>query len=124
MSGIITGPYFKAYFGDPGAGELGLMVSVLEIGALSMSFEKFAATSQKPHSVLMLHSYLARRRAHWRRDRSQGHSLYRRSRLHHWWGNSNLHGGDLQYGRRSVYLWVWRRFVVVSALLVHCNRNL
>jgi hypothetical protein len=35
MSGIITGPYFKKYFGDPGAGELGLMVSVLEIGALS-----------------------------------------------------------------------------------------
>lgn len=36
MSGIITGPYFKKYFDDPGAGELGLMVSVLEIGALSM----------------------------------------------------------------------------------------
>jgi hypothetical protein len=35
MSGIITGPYFKKYFGEPGAGELGLMVSVLEIGALS-----------------------------------------------------------------------------------------
>ena len=35
MSGIITGPYFKKYFNDPRAGELGLMVSVLEIGALS-----------------------------------------------------------------------------------------
>ena len=35
MSGIITGPYFKEYFGEPSAGELGLMVSVLEIGAFS-----------------------------------------------------------------------------------------
>jgi hypothetical protein len=35
MSGIITGPYFKKYFDEPGAGELGLMVSVLEIGAFS-----------------------------------------------------------------------------------------
>lgn len=37
MSGIITGPYFKKYFNDPHAGELGLMVSVLEIGALITS---------------------------------------------------------------------------------------
>ena len=35
MSGIITGPYFKEYFNEPRAGELGLMVSVLEVGALS-----------------------------------------------------------------------------------------
>ena len=35
MSGIITNPYFKDYFDNPQAGELGLMVSVLEIGALS-----------------------------------------------------------------------------------------
>lgn len=35
MSGIITGPFFKEYFNEPDAGELGLMVSVLEIGALS-----------------------------------------------------------------------------------------
>ena len=35
MSGIITGPYFKEYFDEPSAGELGLMVSVLEIGAFS-----------------------------------------------------------------------------------------
>ena len=38
MSGIITGPHFKKYFGEPDAGELGLMVSVLEIGALSTPF--------------------------------------------------------------------------------------
>ena len=43
MSGIITGPYFKKYFGDPGAGELGLMVSVLEIGALSTPFKNSLA---------------------------------------------------------------------------------
>ena len=35
MSGIITGPYFKKYFGDPRVGQIGLMVSVLEIGAFS-----------------------------------------------------------------------------------------
>lgn len=46
MSGIITGPYFKKYFDNPGAGELGLMVSVLEIGALSTSSKKFAGTPQ------------------------------------------------------------------------------
>lgn len=53
MSGIITGPYFKEYFDDPGAGELGLMVSVLEIGALSTLLEKSAGTSQPPHLILM-----------------------------------------------------------------------
>ena len=38
MSGIITGPHFRKFFDDPGAGELGLMVAVLEIGAFSMSY--------------------------------------------------------------------------------------
>lgn len=37
MSGIITGPYFKAYFNDPGPGKIGAMVSILEIGAFGMS---------------------------------------------------------------------------------------
>lgn len=38
MSGIITGPHFRKYFGDPGPGELGIMVAVLEIGAFSTFF--------------------------------------------------------------------------------------
>ncbi|KLO09333.1 general substrate transporter [Schizopora paradoxa] len=37
MSGIITGPYFKAYFNDPGPGKIGAMVSILEIGAFITS---------------------------------------------------------------------------------------
>ncbi|GAA5891933.1 hypothetical protein JCM6882_007411 [Rhodosporidiobolus microsporus] len=37
MSGIITGPYFKAYFHRPTSFELATMVSVLEIGALITS---------------------------------------------------------------------------------------
>ena len=37
MSGIITGPYFKKYFNDPTAGELGMMVAVLEVGAFCTS---------------------------------------------------------------------------------------
>ncbi|KAJ7103641.1 general substrate transporter [Mycena belliarum] len=37
MSGIITGPYFKKYFNDPTAAELGMMVAVLEIGAFFTS---------------------------------------------------------------------------------------
>lgn len=37
MSGIITGPYFKAYFKNPTAYEVGTMVAVLEIGALFSS---------------------------------------------------------------------------------------
>ena len=37
MSGIITGPYFRKYFDYPGAVEIGTMVAVLEIGALSTS---------------------------------------------------------------------------------------
>lgn len=43
MSGIITGPYFKAYFNDPGPGKLGAMVSILEIGAFGVLnyFTKF-----------------------------------------------------------------------------------
>ncbi|KAH6916835.1 sugar transporter STP1 [Coprinopsis sp. MPI-PUGE-AT-0042] len=37
MSGIITGPHFRSYFGDPGPVEVGTMVAVLEIGALITS---------------------------------------------------------------------------------------
>ncbi|ORY28027.1 putative receptor [Naematelia encephala] len=37
MSGIITGPYFKAYFHQPTSAELGNMVAVLEIGAFITS---------------------------------------------------------------------------------------
>ncbi|KAJ7225628.1 general substrate transporter [Mycena pura] len=37
MSGIITGNYFIEYFNEPTAGELGMMVSVLEIGAFVTS---------------------------------------------------------------------------------------
>ncbi|WWC72683.1 uncharacterized protein I206_106647 [Kwoniella pini CBS 10737] len=37
MSGIITGPYFKAYFNQPTAGTVGNMVAVLEIGAFITS---------------------------------------------------------------------------------------
>ena len=35
MSGIITGPYFRNYFNNPNAIEVGTMVAVLEIGAFS-----------------------------------------------------------------------------------------
>ncbi|KAF9015490.1 general substrate transporter [Cyathus striatus] len=37
MSGIITGPYFRKYFGYPTALEVGTMVAVLEIGAFVTS---------------------------------------------------------------------------------------
>ncbi|KAF8320267.1 general substrate transporter [Clavulina sp. PMI_390] len=37
MSGILTGPYFKAYFDNPSPAALGGMVAILEIGALITS---------------------------------------------------------------------------------------
>ncbi|KAI0756710.1 general substrate transporter [Daedaleopsis nitida] len=37
MSGVITGPYFRKYFNEPSAVELGTMVAVLEIGAFVTS---------------------------------------------------------------------------------------
>jgi len=37
MSGLITGPYFRAYFRNPTRFELGSMVAILEIGALITS---------------------------------------------------------------------------------------
>ncbi|KLU81672.1 high affinity glucose transporter [Magnaporthiopsis poae ATCC 64411] len=37
MSGIITGPYFKEYFGNPSSAEVGTMVAILEIGAFISS---------------------------------------------------------------------------------------
>ncbi|KAG6818030.1 hypothetical protein H0H87_009185 [Tephrocybe sp. NHM501043] len=37
MSGIITGPYFKAYFDYPGPLALGTMVAILEVGAFITS---------------------------------------------------------------------------------------
>ena len=36
MSGIITGPQFKKFFRDPDSIEIGSMVAILEIGALSI----------------------------------------------------------------------------------------
>ncbi len=35
MSGVITGPYFRKYFHEPGPMEVGTMVAVLEVGAFS-----------------------------------------------------------------------------------------
>jgi MFS family permease len=37
MSGIITGPYFKAYFNQPEDWEIGTMVAILEVGAFCTS---------------------------------------------------------------------------------------
>jgi len=37
MSGIITGPYFKAYFDNPSRAEIGTMVAILEVGAFVSS---------------------------------------------------------------------------------------
>lgn len=37
MSGIITGPYFRDYFNQPGSAEIGTMVAILEIGAFIAS---------------------------------------------------------------------------------------
>ena len=37
MSGIITGPYFRDYFNQPGPGEIGTMVAILEVGAFIAS---------------------------------------------------------------------------------------
>ena len=37
MSGIITGPHFGDYFNQPGPGEIGTMVAILEIGAFIAS---------------------------------------------------------------------------------------
>jgi hypothetical protein len=124
MSGIITGPYFKKYFNDPGAGELGIMVSVLEIGALSTPFEKITGTLQPPHSALMLHSNFACCRARRRRDRSQGHPLQWCSGFYHWRSNPNLHRGDPQHGCREVYLRIWCWIVVVSIPCLNCNMKL
>lgn len=57
MSGIITGPYFRSYFQDPSALEVGTMVAVLEIGAFSTSLLPFLSSNlhvlidrmQSPH---------------------------------------------------------------------------
>ena len=40
MSGVITGPYFRKYFNEPDAIQVGTMVAVLEIGAFSMSAQE------------------------------------------------------------------------------------
>ncbi len=37
MSGVITGPYFKAYFKHPDSYEIGTLVASLELGALVTS---------------------------------------------------------------------------------------
>lgn len=38
MSSLITNPYFKAYYDQPTPVEIGIMISILEIGALGSSF--------------------------------------------------------------------------------------
>jgi hypothetical protein len=44
MSGIITSPYFRAYFNQPSRSKLGAMVAVLEIGAFSKSYDVVSAS--------------------------------------------------------------------------------
>lgn len=41
MSGIITGPQFKAYFKQPDSYHIGTMVAILEVGAFSMSYSSY-----------------------------------------------------------------------------------
>jgi hypothetical protein len=38
MSGIITGPYFRAYFHQPSRSQIGTMVAILEVGAFGAFF--------------------------------------------------------------------------------------
>lgn len=38
MSGIITGPYFRAYFKQPSSVQIGNMVAILEVGAFGQSW--------------------------------------------------------------------------------------
>jgi len=121
MSGIITGPHFKEYFNKPDAGELGLMVSVLEIGALS-TLSKIRWQSSDP--PLIFHSNFACRRSHWRLDRPQGHPVHWCGSFHRWRGNPNLHWGYPQHGLWEVYLRVWRWIVVVSLCPVVPHRRI
>jgi hypothetical protein len=58
MSGIITGTYFKKYFDEPTAIQLGTMVAVLEIGAFGK--DKIGTT---PPYFLIFRSNLHSRRA-------------------------------------------------------------
>ena len=43
MSGVITGPYFRKYFNEPTAIEVGTMVAVLEIGAFGQSMRAISS---------------------------------------------------------------------------------
>jgi predicted MFS family arabinose efflux permease len=53
MSGIITGPYFKAYFRQPSRSKLGAMVAILEIGALGTRFV-FVSSHSIDHTISCL----------------------------------------------------------------------
>jgi len=54
MSGIITGPYFRAYFNFPDALAIGTMVAVLEVGAFSACPSLWSTTPYSHHCAQLL----------------------------------------------------------------------
>lgn len=103
MSGIITGPYFKQFFNNPGPIEVGTMVAVLELGALGMFLMTGFALYNDIHSHV--DCCWSRRRHHW----PEGDPLHWSYRFHHWWCYSDIYHRLLRHDRWSSgkRLWSW-----------------
>ncbi len=110
MSGIITGPYFKAYFNDPGPGKLGAMVSILEIGAFGVLnyFTKFTWANTGCSHVP---GVWASRRSHWSKD----DFVLGCSRVYNRRGHTNIREWVFDDGNRTNSERFWRRLAFVSA---------
>lgn len=87
MSGIITGPYFRKYFNNPTALEVGTMVAVLEIGAFGTSWFLLLFSSSSSRTMCS-HCTGSRscRRYHWKK----GNTIQWSCCVHHWWRYTDM----------------------------------
>ena len=119
MSGIITGPYFRQYFKYPGAVEIGTIVAVLEIGALSWHCPLLHLSELR----LMISPSPSHVPCIWpsgRLDWPTRDALRRSDHLLRWRARPNLHDWLLDYGDRPHTERFRRRFAIARSALFAC----
>ena len=111
MSGIITGPQFKAYFKQPDSYHIGTMVAILKVGVFSKSH--LLPLTSRPFgspACSYVHSCRTRRRHH----RPTQNTVFRRSCLCRRRCHPNLHHWLRSHGPGTNLQWLWRWSSIVS----------
>ena len=110
MSGIITGSYFRKFFNEPTALELGSMVAILEVGAFGMPSSTLSTIVER---LLSFTSHISccwsNRGFIW----PQGYTFHGRRCIHSRWHGSDLYDRILVHDNRPFIQRFWCRSLVV-----------